>query len=388
MSRILDLVEEHSRYRSQCLNLQASENVLSPAALKALGSDMASRYSLLMNGEDAYGGTKFTLQIAEEVEKLARHLFGSEYAEVRPIGGHIASQAALLSLLKKRDNMMSIAERDGGYTGYQNGYLPKMFGFQNYDIPYDSNTQEIDFARLEKLARIVNPKVFVLGQSFFVKEYDLKSLKQLSDEIGSYIVYDGSHVLGLIAGGVFQRDVLEHADLLIGSTHKSFFGPQGGIILTNNSDLISRVRENLTWRSMDNFHPSRLAALGVAMEEMIRNGREYAEKVVKNTKSLSSALDEAGIHPRFSPWYSETHQILIDSKSLSDMGLSFLEFSKRLENNNIIVDREGRVGTAEATRMGVESMEEVARLMASAAKGQNVREKVMKLVSNLRMRFT
>ncbi|MEM0158137.1 MAG: serine hydroxymethyltransferase [Thermoplasmataceae archaeon] len=388
MSNILGLVREHSRFRSQCLNLQASENVLSEAVLSALGSDLASRYSLVQDGVDAYGGTEYTVKILEETERLARELFGSKFAEVRPIGGHIAAQATLLSVLKKRDNMMSIAERDGGYTGYQNAYLPKMFGFQNYEIPYNPETQEIDFSKLEKLAKIVNPKVFVLGQSFFVREYDLKSMKQLADDVGSYIIYDGSHVMGLIAGGAFQTDVLRYADILIGSTHKSFFGPQGGIVLSNNADLMSRIRENLTWRSMDNFHPSRLAALGVAMEEMAQNGKMYAREVVKNTKNLAKALYDLGIKPRFHPWYSETHQILLDSKELSGMGMNFREFSQRLEKNNIIVDREGRIGTSEITRMGAESMEDIAQLMVEAARGNDVRERVVKLAGNLKMKFT
>ena len=140
MSEILNIVNEHNKYRSRTLNLQASENVLSPDARAALSSDMASRYSLLMNGEDSYGGTRFTLELVERTEKLAARVFRSKFAEVRPTGGHIASQTVILSTMKKKGNMLSIQEKFGGYTGYQKEYLPKMFGVQNYDIPFNLST--------------------------------------------------------------------------------------------------------------------------------------------------------------------------------------------------------------------------------------------------------
>ncbi len=387
MSSILELVEKHDSYRSGTLNLQASENVLSPDVRRALSSDLSSRYSLVLNDHDAYGGTEYTLQILEKTMELTSKVYGAKYAEVRPTGGHIASQVVLLSIMKKRGNMMSIPEKHGGYTGYQSGYLPQMFGIQNYDIPFDSEKQEINLEKTESVMKSAQPSLMVLGQSFFMKHYDLKPLREMCDAHDCMLAYDGSHVMGLIAGGAFQKDALEHCDVLFGSTHKTFFGPQGGIILTNHEGLMNRFRKNLTWRTMDNFHPSRVAALGVAMEEMRKYGAEYAKQVVNNSVSLGKAMEGGKIRAMHSPWYSESHQIAVSREDLQKNGLTIRSFSERLEKNKIIVDREGRIGTAEVTRMGAKGMEEIAGLMESAALGQDVSREVSTLVSDLKLSY-
>lgn len=387
MSDILDLVEKHDAYRARTLSLQASENVLSPDARRALGSDLGSRYSLVLDDHDAYGGTGYTTEILEKTMELTSRVYGAKYAEVRPTGGHIASQIVMLSVMRKKENMLSIPEKHGGYTGYQTGYLPQMFGVQNYEIPYDPEKQEIDIERTEGKMKSSSPTLMVLGQSFFLRHYDLKPLRELCDTYDCILAYDGSHVMGLIGGGSFQKDALDYCDILFGSTHKTFFGPQGGIILTNDEDLMNRFRKNITWRTMDNYHPSRVAALGVAMQEMKDHGSEYAHWVVKNSQALGKALSETSVKPLHSPWYSETHQVAISEESLKSLGLNFRNFSERLEKNGIIIDREGRIGTAEATRMGLKSMDQVAGLIARAASGENVAQEVADLVSGLEISY-
>lgn len=387
MSELLNLVEKHNEYRSGTLNLQASENVLSPNVRKALSSDLSSRYSLVLDDHDAYGGTRFALEILEKTMDLTSKVYGSRYSEVRPTGGHIASQVVLLSLLKKKENMLSIPEKYGGYTGYQSGYLPQMFGVQNYDLPFNPETQAVDLEKTEEVMRSSSPSLLVLGQSFFVRHYDLKPLREMCDEHDCTLAYDGSHVMGLIAGGAFQKDALDYCDVLFGSTHKTFFGPQGGIILSNDEDMMNRFRRNLTWRTMDNFHLSRVAALGIAMEEMKAHGQEYAHWVVKNSQSLGKALTGGKIEPAFGPWHSETHQIHVSLPSLQKIGLDFRSFSERLESNGIIIDREGRIGTAEATRMGVKGMQQVAELIEKAATGTDVSRQVSEFVSGLELSY-
>lgn len=387
MSEILEIVRKHNDFRRSCLNMQVSENFLSGDAKEALSSDMASRYSLEIDGKEAYGGAKFSEEVLHTTEKLVARLYGSRYAEVRPIGGHIASEIVLLSLVSRKDNVLSIPESNGGYTGYEGGYLPQMLGFKNYHIPYDNATQEIRLEKLEKLMQVTSPTLLVLGQSFFVRHYDLKAIREICDRHGTKLAYDGSHVMGLIAGKAFQKDVLDYCDVLFGSTHKSFFGPQGGIILTNDEDIYDTMSRNITWRSMDNFHPSRVAALGVATEEMIRSGEKYASLVASNSHSLGKELNDNGIGVRFSPWFSETHQILIDPQSLSKSGLDFRTFSERLEENGIITDREGRVGTAEISRYGLNNMHEIAELILKVFRGESVKDRVKEMLSNMSLKY-
>ena len=267
VSNILKLIDDHEKYRKNTLNLQASENVISPDVRKALSSDLNSRYSLILDGENAYGGTRYSERIVLETENLAKDVYGSEFAEVRALGGHIAAEIIIVSLIKRKESILAIAEKDGGYTGYSQNYLPTMFSFLSYNIPYNNETQEIDFEKLEGTMREVNPRLIMLGQSFFVKPYDLKKLRYMADEYNSYLAYDASHVMGLLGGGQFQPDILEYCDVVFGSTHKTFFGPQGGIILTNDDKINRKIRENLTWKTIDNFHLSRVAGLGVVLKE-------------------------------------------------------------------------------------------------------------------------
>lgn len=384
MPEIIDMVRKHNDYRDSVLNLQASENFLSEKAREALGSDMASRYSLEINGEEAYGGAKFSEEVLHSTEGLISQIYKSKYAEVRPIGGHIAAEVVLLSTVNRKDNILSIPEKFGGYTGYENGYLPQMSGINNYSIPYDGEKQEIKFSELEKLIRSTRPRALVLGQSFFVKHYDLKRVKELCEPNGTFLLYDGSHVMGLIGGEAFQKDAMKYCDILYGSTHKSFFGPQGGVILTDNEELYAEIGKNITWRAMDNFHPSRVAALGVAAEEMILHGKEYASLVTTNSRNLGKELSDREIGAKYSPWYSETHQVITDPDFIKQRGITMSRFSEMLEKNGMIIDREGRIGTSEISRYGFSGMDEIAELISRAMEGKDVKRDVLELKASLK----
>ena len=389
MDKILDYVRQHDEYRKGTLNLQASENVISPDVRTALASDLNSRYSLIeeSTGQNAYGGTRYSEEILEATTKLATKVFAAKHAEVRPMGGHIAAMVALLSLTKKRSNIMAIPEKYGGYTGYAQGYLPDILSLHSYDIPYDDQAQQIDADKLEKSMTQVQPDAIVLGQSFFLKPYDVKLVRKLSREFECHVIYDASHVMGLLAGGQFQPDALENSDIVLGSTHKTFFGPQGSIMLTNNEEIYSHIQKNLTWRAIDNFHIARVAGLGVALEEMLRHGKEYARKVIRNSRILGKDLDSLGVPVMHAPWYSESHQLHLSPDDLKKKGMDRATFSRKLENNGIIVDREGRIGTAEMTRMGIDETGIVAGLVNDAANGKNVRDQVKELISHKEMQY-
>jgi glycine hydroxymethyltransferase len=389
MSGILEYVRKHDEYRKSVLNLQASENILSPDVRSALSSDLNSRYSLIEdgNGENAYGGTQYSEKILEATTKLAMDVFRSKFAEVRPMGGHIAAMVALLSITRRRGNIMAISEKHGGYTGYAQGFLPDILSLHSYEIPYDGESQSVDLDMLEKAMKHVQPAAILLGQSFFLKPYDLRNIRNIADSYGCRIIYDASHVMGLIAGGSFQPDALQYSDILFGSTHKSFFGPQGSIMLTNNREIFENIEKNLTWRAIDNYHLARVAGLGVALEEMSRHGKQYAQKVVENSHDLGKKLLSRNIPVMHSPWFSESHQLHLDKDELEKKGMNASVFSKKLEKNGIIVDREGRIGTAEMTRMGIDETDLVADLVKDAAEGKDVRDQVKVLIEHKEIQY-
>ena len=377
------IIQLHDEYRKRVLNMQASENFLSYRVRKALASDMASRYSMLFDQEvhgsfvhNAYGGTKYQEEIKEYAENKAREIFGFKFANVKPISGHIAAMTVLLSLTKRGDKIMAIPPELGGYDGYSQPYMPDMFGL-NF-VPLDmEDMRRID---VEKIRR-EKPKLIILGASYIIFPYNLTEVLEVAEEIGARVVYDASHVMGLLPAG-FQEGI-ERCDAVYGSTHKSFPGPQGGIIFTNDESVAEKIEENLTWRTQDNYHTNRVAALAMALYEFSPVAKVYGKNVAENSKALARALEEGGLGIKYSPEYTNSHQVLVDENSLKDeFSLTPPQMSEVLEENGIIVDSVGRIGTAELTWKGYgpEDIREIAGIIIAALEGEDVKEEVLRMV--------
>ncbi|WMT50894.1 MAG: beta-eliminating lyase-related protein [Ferroplasma sp.] len=380
-----DLIEKYNTYRNNTLNLQASENVLSPHARAALSSDMASRYSLNIGEYNAYGGTGYYDSILDLLEKNTKKLFGSKYSESRPLSGHIAAEISLLSVLGHNRNVMAVSEEDGGYPGYSREHLDRVLGYRLHDAPYKNF--DLDYDALEAKIRETGTGILILGQSMFIKPYNMKIINEIKERTGIKVLYDASHVMGLLAGKAFQPDALKYSDIVYGSTHKTFFGPQGGIIITNEEDIAGNINENTIFNTMDNVNLSRVASLSIAVEEMIKYGEQYAKKVVENTKNLSTYLREAGFNLLPGTEESKTHQLLLDEQFLRKKGFDNHSFSVELENNRIIIDRFGRIGTQEITRWGINSMDVVADALSGISNKLNKTEEINTLITEKKLRF-
>ena len=396
LRRIRLAVQAHEQFRSRALNLQASENLLSPAARAALSSDMASRYSLRLDAEvegtfihNAYGGTHWMEEVEEEARSLAREVFRARHALIEPIGGHVAAMVALLATTKRGGMVASCPQRFGGYTGYDAKFVPDMFGMRACEWPFKEKSWNMDTAALPAFLKKAKPSTLVLGASYLLFPYDMRAVRDACKDarVRPTIVYDGSHAMGLIAGRAFQAPLDEGAAALFGSTHKSFFGPQGGVFLTNDEDLDRRARENLTWRTMDNAHENRIAALAIALAEMQHFGGSYAHRVVELAQSLGRALDDRGVPVRFRDLgFTQSHQLLLDERLTKKLyGLDSAAFSAELGQNSLVVDAVGRIGTAELARCGAQAsdMDELARLIHRAAKGSDVKAQVEEFKSHL-----
>jgi Glycine/serine hydroxymethyltransferase len=379
------IIEQYDKYRNSTLNLQASENVLSPDASRALSSDMASRYSLDIGNYNAYGGTGYFDMILGLLKNNTNKLFGSRYCDPRPLSGHVASEISLLSVLGKNRNVMAISEDDGGYPGYSNGHLDRVLGYNFFKMPYSEF--DIDYRTLEKSLKENNIGTIILGQSMFIKPYDMKRISEVCEKYGINILYDASHVMGLLAGQAFQPAALKYSQIVFGSTHKTFFGPQGGIILTDNEEISKKIENNTIFNTMDNINLSRIASLSIAVEEMLKFGKEYAENVVKNTKNLSMSLQQSGFGLLPGSGYSETHQILINEEYLNEKGFDYHSFSVELEKNRIIIDRFGRIGTQEITRWGINNMESVSDIITGICNKLNKSEEINDLISGKKLKF-
>jgi glycine hydroxymethyltransferase len=375
-----------------------SENVTSPEVRKLLASDLGHRYTLPLNDlvsgsfvENAYRGTKYIDAIEGEAEATARRVFNCRHASLKPLSGHIAGLICLISTCRRGDLFMAVGSEHGGYDGYGPGYLPDLLGLEMVPIPFNPGSWNLDPDGAARAIEEMRPRLVLLGQSFFLFPYPMDPIRKACGEAGSLLAYDGSHVLGLIAGGKFQAPLKEGADILFGSTHKSFYGPQGGIILADRDDPWEGVGRSLVWRSLDNAHWNRIAALGLALEEMETHGSRYAAQVVANSKALAAALADGGFPLLFGDLgWTLSHQLMIDTKGLKDRyGLTPHQLAVGLEGQDIIVDAVGRLGANEVTRMGAmeAEMEVIAELILDHLAGRTVRPRVAKLRRGLEMEY-
>jgi len=315
--------------------------------------------------------------IRKRLFALASEVFGFSAVNVKPISGHVAAMAVLISLARRGDKIMAISPQLGGYDGYHEDYMAGMLGLHVSHIPMkDMRVPDVDAILSER------PNLIIMGASYILFPYPLKEVLDVAEDIGAKVVYDASHVMGLLPAG-FQPNIHECA-VVYGSTHKSYPGPQGGIVMSNDSELMKKIGENLTWKVQDNYHTNRVAALGASLEEFGPVAGEYGRKVARNSQALGAALHALGLAMLAPPEFSQSHQLLVDVSALNaNFGLRPAEFGEVLERNGIIVDRVGRIGTAELTwkGYGVEDMRDIAKLIVRAARGENVKSEVDEMVS-------
>ena len=381
-SSLRKLLRQHEDWRlKSCLNLLPSENFSSPAVRQMLSCDLANRYT---SHERYYMGTGYTDQIQAETEDLAKGVFGAKYADVRPISGHSADMIALTALANRGDKIIVVGKDNGGYPGISSEGYPKIYELQVLEFPFNRRTFNIDAERASPIIERERPSVVVFGASMILFPHPVRALAGVCQQVGAKVVFDGSHVLGLIAGGEFQDPLREGAQVLIGSTHKSFFGPQGGIILSNAYE--EKLRGAVHPAIVDNAHWNRIAALQVALNEMKRFGRRYAQQVVRNSKALAKALDEHGVKLLGKELgFTQSHQVVVDVPSEAEG----FRLARKLEEANIIVDIGIRIGTSEETRRGMRErqMGEIAELISRVWVENEDPSNVRKAVRRLRRDF-
>jgi len=395
-----EIVREHERWRlHDAVNLQPSENVMSEAARALLATDFVHRYTLptrfapaLGDAKNAYRGTRFTDAMESVAEALAKEVFGAPHASLKPLSGHLAGFLMLQACTHRGDRIMVISAEHGGYDGYMPGFVPDYLDLKVDFLPFDTATWNLDAKAAADAVLEKKPKLVLVGASLILFPYNLRWLRGACDDVNAVLAYDASHVLGLIAGGEFQRPFLEGVDILTASTHKSFPGPQGGMLLSGRKDLFDRAMDTIMWRTQDNAAWNRIAATAQVLLEMKSFGTAYAKQIVANSQALGKQLDKWSFPVKFKGLgFSQSHQLHVDTAALKETwGLTPWEFADRLEKNNLIVDAVGRIGTNEITRMGAkeDAMQTVAGLMARAARGEDVRKEVAEFRAQLGMAFT
>ena len=394
------MVQEHEEWRSECLNLVASENALSPTVKRYLNCDLVQRYGDYI-GRDytarKYQGTRWIEALEQVVTDLAAELYGSRYAETRPISGHLAGMAVIMALTHPGDLILEVSREIGSHRmAYKLGQTASM-PLNVQFLPFDPYTYNLDLDATLRLIEQVRPRMIILGSSNFLFPHPVLAL---SEALRSYpetiLVYDASHVFGLIAGGYFQDPVAEGAHIVFGSTHKTLPGPQGGLVLSNNLEFMERIAEALYPALVTNHHLVRLPALGMALLELKLWGREYARQIVTNAQRLGAEIQSHGVDVvSWQGQFTQSHTLLL---KVAPYG-SAATVASRLEAANIIttaatlpadLGREGiRIGVQEVTRLGAseEDMAPIGALVADVITGARTPAEALPVARELARQF-
>ena len=406
------IAEEDTWRQTQTINLIASENTPSEAVQRVQVSDFMGRYAEGHPNEGDkvnryYQGTRYI----DEIERMATQeildLFRVRQADVRPISGNAANTAIAMGWLRGGDTVVANSTDAGGHISHgpvgvfgrriQNRGQSLKLGSPNsinlHYLPLTEDHYHVDATKTIELIERVSPQLVVMGKSLFLFPEPVSEVAAFCETKDIPLLYDAAHVLGLIAGGEFQSPLYEGATWMTASTHKTFPGPQRGVILGN----LDEEGAKKYWPAADrgvfpgtssNHHLFSLPALVVATREMKKYGSGYASQIVRNAQALGRSLDELGTPVEARDFgYTRSHMIAVN---VSQWG-GGVEVAKRLEANDIIVNYNMvpgdtdprnpsglRIGTQEMTRFGMDerSMGELAQSMHAAIRGKNVKEQV------------
>ncbi len=399
--KVLDLVNTENKWRLQeTINLIASENVMSPLALRAYLSDFMFRYAEGKPFKRYYQGTKIIDELEVYTAQLIGGVLGTEYVELRPISGTISNAAVFRVLAGPGDKAVIAPVQAGAHVSHTKFGTLGALGIKHIEMPYDPENMNVDIEGAVKLIEEVEPKFAVLGGSVYLFPHPVKEIADAIHSVGGKLVYDSAHVFGLIFAGKWRNPLQHGADAMTASTHKTFPGPQGGLIAFAEKDLYKKVSKTIFPWFLSNHHLHRIPALAITALEMIQYGEEYAEQIIKNAKTLAEALASEGFKVIGEHLgYTQSHQVLVDVRELGGGAKT----AKLLEDANIIVnknllpwdppeavkDPSGlRLGVQEVTRWGMneEEMKEIARLMAELLihkkPVEDVRRKVIEFKKN------
>lgn len=401
MEKIIDLVNEHNEWRRNCINLIASENVMSPVCEKLYTSDLMHRYAEGLLFKRYYKGLKYVDQIEDLTEKEFKKHFKVNFVDLRPTSGTLANYSVFSALAKPGETVMTLGIDGGSHISHEKGGAIGMLKYEIEHVSYNPENLEIDILKTGEKILETKPKFLVLGGSVLLFPQPIKELKEYCKQVETKIVYDAAHVFGLITAGKFQNPIEEGVDIITSSTHKTFPGPQGGIILANleGEKLKTRIQNKVFPGFVSNHHLHRVPCLYVALKEMEEFGEDYASQIIKNAKALAKKLDELGFDViGKSKGYTESHQVLLN---VSRQGGGKI-VADRLEDQNIILNKNIiphdstddpdnpngiRIGVQEMTRYGMkeEEMEKIAELIFEVAfNNKEVKDKVLELRNNFK----
>ena len=382
----------------QNIELIASENIVSPAVMAAMGSVLTNKYAEGYPGKRYYGGCMFVDEVEQLAIDRACRLFGSRYANVQPHSGAQANIAVYFALLEPGDTVMGMDLSQGGHLthGSPVNLSGKYFHFVSYGVDEDGY---IDYEAVRRQAEEVRPKMIVAGASAYPRAIKFDILADIAHSVGAYLMVDMAHIAGLVAGGCHQSPV-PYADVTTTTTHKTLRGPRGGLILTNDEELSKKINKAIFPGTQGGPLEHVIAAKAVCFGEALRpEFKEYAQCVVENAKVLADALMGHGL--QLVSGGTDNHLMLLD---LTDSEVTGKELEHRLDEVHITVNKNTvpgekrspfvtsgvRIGTPAVTTRGFGpgEMEEIAGCIADCLLDfEGKKEDILQRVSALNKHF-
>ncbi|HET6599607.1 MAG TPA: serine hydroxymethyltransferase [Burkholderiaceae bacterium] len=328
------ILRENQR-QEEHIELIASENYASPAVMAAQGTQLTNKYAEGYPGKRYYGGCEFV----DIVEQLAidriKQLYGAAYANVQANSGSQANQSVFFALLQPGDTIMGMSLAEGGHLthGMALNMSGKWFKVVSYGL---TDTEEIDYDAMERLAHEHKPKLIIAGASAYSLRIDFARFAKVAKDIGAYFMVDMAHYAGLIAAGLYPNPV-PHADVVTSTTHKSLRGPRGGLVLMNDEAIAKKINSAIFPGIQGGPLMHVIAAKAVAFKEALApEFKTYQQQVAKNAVVLAETLIERGL--RIVSGRTESHVMLVD---LRPKGLTGKEAEKVLGDAHMTCNKNG-----------------------------------------------
>ena len=385
---------ELSRQR-QNIELIASENIVSPAVMAAMGTVLTNKYAEGYPQHRYYGGCAYVDQVEQIAIDRACKLFGAKFANVQPHSGAQANLAVYFALLNVGDTVLGMDLSAGGHLTH--GSAVNMSGKNYHFVSYGVNEEGcLDYDALRVQAKEVKPKMIVAGASAYPRSIRFDLLADIAKEVGAYLMVDMAHIAGLVAGGVHQNP-MPYADVVTTTTHKTLRGPRGGLILTNNEELAKKINKAVFPGTQGGPLEHVIAAKAVCFGEALKpEFAVYAQKVVENAKALAEALTARSV--KLVSGGTDNHLMLID---LSEEACTGKELEQKLDEVCITANKNSvpgekrspfitsgvRIGTPAVTTrgFGVKEMQVIADCIADCiqdfeGKKEQVNARVAELI--------
>ena len=388
------VLNELRRQRNN-IELIASENFVSKDILKLQGSVLTNKYAEGYSGKRYYGGCKYIDEVETLAIKYACELFDCKYANVQPHSGSSANMAVYKALLNVGDKVMGMNLSHGGHLthGHPINFSGLDYNIVSYDV--DLKTEMLDYDEIEALALKEKPKMIIAGASAYSRFIDFKRFRSIADKCGAYLMVDMAHIAGLVAAGLHETPI-PYADVVTTTTHKTLRGPRGGMILTNNEEIIKKINKTIFPGIQGGPLMHVIAAKAECFYEALQpEFKDYMKSVVKNAKVLSDTLKSEGF--RIVSGGTDNHLMLVDVKSI---GLTGKEAEKILDAINITCNKNTipnetespmvtsgiRLGTPAMTTRGFNESDfkEVALIISEALKNRNDKNKMKELKNRVK----